>query len=177
MSICANFYVLFRETPAAERIDAIEELVSNRTGFPAPANRNSPQDDQYERLLPVLDADFCAEISHDGALKILDSPRNSRLLGEPSLEGRLFENSTLRRHWTKENGSGHVIHFALTMLTLLSQSDIEWVWYTSDYNEGLRRPVTQFDVHQMIDDFIRVGDLTDGRPTRFIMTAAGVINI
>lgn len=175
MSVTANFFILFRTQTSKERVGAIEEIISNRLGVPAPSER--PGDCEFDRFLVVDEPDLWTDVSDDGTLNYLTVARNSKLLGEPSLEHRLFQNSTLSRFWCDTYGDGPVIEHAITALVLLAQTDIEWVWLTSDYYEGKNKALTHAGAHQLIDDFIRVGDLKSGRPTRYIRTEAGVIDV
>lgn len=179
MSICAHIFVLFREPVTEARIAAIDELISNRTGVPVPAKREEISDDRYwyDRFLPVPEADLCADVSEDGTLNILRTERHSKLLGEPSIEGRLYENNTMSRHWREGYAEGPAIQFALTMMTLIDQPDVQWVWYTDDYKERMHKAMARTDVHQLIDDFIRVGKTNGGRPTRYVYSDSGVISI
>lgn len=180
MSTCANFFILFRSLPTAERVSELEEAISNRTEIPVPI---ASEREHYGRYVEVYDADLRADVSAEGVLTWLGRERYSPLLGVPSIQGRLFENSTLERHWSKEYSNGPAITHIITALTLLAQPDIEWVWYVSDhFSEGGNAPaLTHTSVHGMLDDYIAVGNLTfdtqtlQTRPVKYIWSEGGFI--
>ncbi|MDN7901467.1 hypothetical protein QZM82_35285 [Burkholderia cepacia] len=174
MSITAHLFVLFKAPPSAERLAAIAETLSNRVGLPA-----SDFTAGSEQLQPVDDADLRADIHEDGALHYRSDWRSSKLIGAPTLEGRLYEIGYLTRHWSASYAEGPAMTYALTQLVLLSQSDVEGVWYTDSYVEdGATIPASTHEmVHRMIDEFVAVGETTGDRPTRYIRTDGCVINI
>lgn len=70
-----------------------------------------------------------------------------------------------------------MITYALTMLWLMSQAEVVDVWYMGDgYSEGGRyQCMSKTQAHEMIDDFVAIGDTTSGRPTRYIRAEDGSI--
>lgn len=175
MSVCANIFVLFRDVPTASRLADLAEAISNRTGDPVKEGS-----EPYGRLVDVDDADLLASVNEDGSLDYLGRERPSKLLGVPSIQGRLLKIGYLSRYWSADCPNGPAMYYALTMLVLLAQQDVEGVWYTwDDYSDGAQLPpMKRDDVHRMIDDFAAVGEHSNGRPTRYIRVEDGtVINV
>jgi hypothetical protein len=171
MSTCANIFVLFKAAPADMRVAEIEEAISNRTGLPV-----EPKGEIYNRLIAVEDSHALVDISEDGIFHYHDS-WSATSSAVPRLDGRVFRISYSARWWDKAYPEGPVITYALTMLWLMSQVDVVDVWYMSDgYSEGGRyQRMSQAQVHEMIDDFVAIGDTTSGRPTRYIRAEDGTI--
>ena len=164
MSTSACIFVLFRNEPGASRLAEIEETISNRVGHPVSSNPRG-----YERMVPAEDADLLADINDDGSLHYLSEERPCKLIGVPAIQGRLFVIHYLSRHWQADSyAGGPAIDYAITLLTLMAQLDVERVWYTTDdYQLGCCvPPMTPAIAHQMIDDFITVGDIFQGRTVR-----------
>lgn len=175
MSTTAHLFVLFTAPPTIDRLAALAETLSNRVGLPA-----SDFTSGDERLKPVDDADLWADVQEDGALHYLSDSRSSRLIGAPALDGRLHEISYLTRDWRTDYAEGPAMRYALTQLVLLSQDDVEGVWYTNDYSLQfeLRIPAsTHQTVHRMIDEFVAVGETSGGNPTRYVRVDGCVINV
>lgn len=175
MSVCANIFVLFKDVPTASRLAELEEIISNRTGIPVSST-------DFHRLMPIEDADLVADVAEDGSLNFRRGQRYSKLCGTPTVQGRLMRISYLCRHWDAAcYPQGPAMLYVLTMLTLLASSHVQGVWYIDDSSlEGnVTIPaMTRDHVHTMIDDFVAIGEMTDGRPTRYIRTEDGaVINI
>lgn len=171
MSTCANIFVLFSGTLTDARIAGIEEALSNRTAVPVDHDEK-----RYGRLHALEHADDLVEISDDGFFQYQDKKRDIAPT-ITSLQGRFFHISYVSRWWDKIYPEGPAIFYSLTMLWLMSQADVEGVWYTSDsYSEGDRYPrMSKSEVHQMIDDFVTTGDITNDRPTRYIRAVDGSI--
>lgn len=171
MSTCANIFILFKAMPAEARVAEIDEAISNRTGLPV-----EPQGERYGRLIALKDAHSLVDISEDGIFNYHDSG-SAISPAVPPLDGRLFYISYVARWWDKLYPEGPAITYALTMLWLMSQADVVDVWYMSDsYSEGGRyQRMSKSQVHEMIDDFVAIGDITSGRPTRYIRTEDGSI--
>ncbi|MBN3729428.1 hypothetical protein G3N98_00545 [Burkholderia sp. Tr-20390] len=77
------------------------------------------------------------------------------------IEGRLFKIDYLTRYWEVFRGGmdffdGPAIRYALTLMVLLAQSDIEGVWYGADeYHQGAHiKRMTNEIAHRMIDEYI-----------------------
>ncbi|MBN3761196.1 hypothetical protein [Burkholderia sp. Ac-20365] len=174
MSISAIMFVLFRNPPAAFRLQEIEERVSNRTGFPV-----ADSNDRYDKLWPLDEADLVADVGQDGVLHYRDPPRYARLPDVPPLEGRMYKISFSSRYWDRDISDGPAMRYALTILTLLAQHDVEGVWYCSHYyQDGADiAPSTTQSALQMVMDFVAVGMTSNGRPVRYIRTDVGVIDI
>jgi len=171
MSICANIFVLFQAAPAVARVAEIEEAISNRTGMPV-----KPKGEIYNRLIAVRDVHALVDISEDGVFHYHDS-WSATSSAVPPLDGRVYKISYTTRWWDKDYPEGPVITYALTMLWLMSQADVADVWYMSDsYSEGGRyQRMSKAQVHEMIDDFVAIGDSTSGRTTRYIRAEDGTI--
>lgn len=175
MSVCANVFALFRNAPSAARLAEIAEIISNRTGYPV---NSGPE--AHGQLVVVDDADLLVDVNIDGSLNYLSRPRFTKLIGVPSIQGRLFQIGYLSRFWSPDDPQGPAIRYALTMLILLTLPDVEGVWYTWDgYSDGATLPLmTHTAVHRMIDDFVAVGEASHGHPTRYIRTEdSSVINV
>lgn len=158
MSVCANFFVFFATAPSAERIDQIDALVSNRTGQVI-----RPYKERYGRLIAVEDADLYADVSDDGCLTYLARARSSKLIGEPSIQGQLFQLDPLSRYWSDWYPDGPIVEYVITILSLLAQPDVKWVWYGRDgYQDGIEwQAVTHQTAHAMLDNFITIGQRAD----------------
>lgn len=172
MSVCSNIFVLFKNVPTANRLAELGEIISNRTGMPVSSN-------DYQRLMPVEDADLVADVAEDGSLNFWRSQRYSKLCGTPTIQGRLMRISYLCRHWDAAcYPQGPAMLYALTMLVLLANPHVQGVWHIDDSSlEGnVTIPAMMRDhVHTMIDDFVAIGEMTDGRPTRYIRTEDGTV--
>lgn len=120
-------------------------------------------------------------MNDDGSLRVLDRQRYSPLLGAPRLEGRLYRIDYLSRYWDSHYRQGPMIQYAITMLCLLSQPNVEGVWYDSDSfwsDGGTSKAMTSSSVHALIDEFVAGGEYSGGQPTQYICTDGGlVINI
>lgn len=156
MSICANFFVLFRESPTPERLKALDAIIANRTDGAIAPRDHQPD---YERLIPVEDADLVADVNEDGSLHYLDRQRYSPLIGVPSLQGRLHILRTLMRCWTDWYPEGPAVEYVVLTLALLAQDDVTGVWYGDEkYQDGVTIPsMTKNSALAMLDDFIRIG--------------------
>jgi hypothetical protein len=163
MSIGAYILVLFRDQPSTTRIQEVESIISNRTGAHLGARSARPStsiDDVYERLVAEYDVDLYASVNDDGSLTWVNSRRHGPLLGEPSLQGRLFGINYLSRYWSTDYPQGPAVMYAVTLLTLMSQPDVNGVWYSADdFQDGRTiAAATHQSVHQLLDDFVRIGD-------------------
>lgn len=171
MSVCANIFVLFKDVPSTSRLAELEEVISNRTGMPVSG-------DEYRRLNPVEDADLVADVAEDGSLNVRSRQRHSKLCGAPTIQGRLMRISYLSRHWDAAcYPQGPAMRYVVTLLVLLARPDVQGVWYIDDCSlEGnVAIPaMTRDSAHAMIDNFIAIGEMTDGRPTRYIRTEDGL---
>jgi hypothetical protein len=78
----------------------------------------------------VEDADLHCWISQTGQLEYRTDPRNNPLMGEPSLEGRLWI-GTLGRHWTPKLSEygGHPGLYAATLRAVANMPGVVHVWY------------------------------------------------
>lgn len=172
MSTSANIFVLFQGEPSPVRLASLEEMIANRLGRPVEAATST-----YNRMVAVLDADLNADAGEDGHLHFLGRERSSKPPGQPSIDGRLFQISYLTRWWDDGYAEGPVMDYSLTMLCLLAQSDVAGVWYTPDnYSDGMRCPgMTRERVHALIDSFVGIGEMSSGKPTRFIRTECGSV--
>lgn len=164
MSVTAMILVQFRLPPSLARIAQIEAVISNRLQLPL-----VPPPERYHRLVPAAEAKVCAEVSEDGTLHIV------KLGGwypveHPSTRGRLFVIDYLLRHWDTDYAEGPMMMYALTMLCLLAQTDVNHAWYLHTYEiEGAKFPnMSRNDVHLWIDDYIRIGNMKDGRQAKYI---------
>ncbi|TES61934.1 hypothetical protein E2P84_43015 [Burkholderia cepacia] len=174
MSITAHLFVLFKSPPSTERLAALAETLSNRVGLPA-----SDFTEGSERMMPVDDADLRADVDDDGALHYCADWRSSKLIGEPTLQGRLYEIGYLTRDWSEGYREGPAVTYALTQLVLLSQGDVEGVWYTNAWCLQFDATIpasTHATIHAMIDEFVATGQTSGDRPTRYIRVDGGVIN-
>jgi hypothetical protein len=164
VSITAMILVQFRHTPSSARIAQIEEVISNRLQQPIV----SPPE-RYHRLVSADEAKVVAEVSEDGNLHIVEL--GSWYPGEhPSTRGRLFVIDYLTRYWETTYADGPMMMYALTMLCLLAQTDVNHVWYLHTYEiEGAKFPCkSRNDVHLWIDDYVRIGNMKDGRQAKYI---------
>jgi len=172
MSVCSNIFVLFKDVPTANRLAELGEIISNRTGMPVSSN-------DYQRLMLVEDADLVADVAGDGSLNYWRSQRYSKLCGTPTIQGRLMRISYVCRHWDAAcYPQGPAMLYALTMLVLLANPHVAGVWHIDDCSlEGnvIIPAMTRDHVHTMIDDFVAIGEMTDGRPTRYIRTEDGTV--
>lgn len=178
MSVCANITVLFKNAPDAGHLQAVGQILSNRTGMPV-----SDDAQPYGRMVEVFDADLISDVNEDGSLRCTgdDGQRLSPLLGAPRLQGRLYRIDYLSRFWESHYRQGPMVQYAITMLCLLSQPNIEGVWYDSENfwsDGGTSKAMTPSRVHALIDDFVKAGEYSHDQPTRYIRTEDGrVINI
>jgi hypothetical protein len=159
MSICANVLMLFDKTPSAARIRQLEDVIANRLRVRDWQQLATTQD-PHGRLVAVDCADLHADVNDDGSLKWDSDGRNSPRYGEPLLQGRLFCISYLTRYWSPGYPDGPLTDYAVTLLTLLSQSDIQSTWYVDDsfFEGGGTEPQqTPQSVHDMLDAYIRIG--------------------
>jgi len=174
MSITGHLFLLFKSPPATERLAALAETLSNRVGMPA-----SDFTEGAERMVPVEDADLRADVREDGALHYRADWRSSKLIGEPTLEDRLYEMRFLTRDWSESCREGPAMTYALTQLVLLCQDDVEGVWYTNDWSLQFEATIpasTHGTVHRMIDEFVATGNVSGDKPTRYIRVDGLVIN-
>lgn len=110
MSVDAEIVVLFRESPspAAYSLDS----------FPL-------------ELSIIDDADCRCWVSPAGEFEYLDEPRSGPLLGERSLEGRLYV-GRLGRLWTPEDrdyaGEPARARYVGALSELLARVDVQHVW-------------------------------------------------
>ena len=111
MSISAEIAVLF----TAPRSEVVVPPVM---GFP------------IMDFLMVEDADLHCWVSPTGQFEYRTDPRNNPLMGEPSLEERLWI-GTLGHHWApafSEYG-GHPSLYAATLRVIRNLPGVEHVWY------------------------------------------------
>lgn len=150
MSTTAIIFVLFKQAPTLAQLSDVEAAISTRTGMAI-----SRKYDYYERLLREDEADWWADLWPDGTLRYGGDAPSSRALGAPSLDRRLYKIEYLSRYWNA-NGyrDGPGLQYALTLQTLLEQSDVEGVWYTdsADMDNKLISPSTQETVARMMED-------------------------
>ena len=175
MSVCANITVLFKDAPDADRLQAVEQILSNRTGMPI-----SDDAQPYGRMVEAFDVDLLADVNDDGSLRCLGRAdrRNSPLLGAARLQGRLYRIDYLSRYWEPHYKQGPLLQYAITMLCLLSQPTVEGVWYDSDSlwsDGGTSKGMTTSRVHALIDDFVTAGEYSHGQPTQYILTESGQV--
>lgn len=113
MSMSAEVFVLFREPVTEARALVVREC----------AGMNS--------LEEVWDADLHCWISDSGQLEYLDKARSGPLLGERSLEGRLWHGYLGGRYWSKSmpDYGGDPAHCRRVISALLDQQEIEGIWY------------------------------------------------
>lgn len=178
MSVTTTITVLFKTAPDKARIVELEALLSNRTGEPV-SQSSAP----YGRLVAVEDADRLGDVNDDGSFRWVgtDRMRSSPLLGTHRLQGRLFVIDCLTRFWSTDYREGPLMTYAVILLTLLSHAEVEGVWYHHSNQlceGGTSKAMTDSSVHALIDDFIRDGSYSFGKPTQYIRTESGlVINI
>jgi hypothetical protein len=134
MSECAGIYCLFKVAPSIERVAAVQAAIWERVGV---KKRNHDYGQLEEAELEGVSA-----FQLDGLLSTFD--------------GRFFKISCLTRWWSVDYPKGPMVEYVVTMLTLLAQDDVEAVGYAPD-EHGHINAVTKDEVHQMLDDFIRVG--------------------
>lgn len=117
MSASAEIVVLFKDRPADGRIPEIARL----PGAP--------------KLEELEEPDFYGWVSTAGELEYLGDRRKTRLLGEVSLDGRLFR-ANLGRYWYPTSPGA----YREIVSALLRCTDIQYVWYGPDLTgtEGCR---------------------------------------
>lgn len=141
-------------------------MISNRLRIPI-----RPPSERYQRLISAEEAQLAPEVSPDGTLHLKKWGRSwTPTFGYSSAQGRLFAIRYVLRYWEDYYADGELMIYAVTMLTLLAQPDVNLVWYMSDYNidDGEIPCRNRADVHQLIDDYVRVGNKMHARPTKFI---------
>ena len=81
-------------------------------------------------LSMIEDAYLHCWVSPTGQLEYCSDARSSPLLGESSLEGRMWKR-TLGRHWTPDypEHGGHPSTYADAIRTLAAIPGIQYVWY------------------------------------------------
>lgn len=170
MSICAHILVLFRQKAPADRISQVEEAISNRIGYALNVDPHP-----YGRLVEIDDADLHADVNDDGSLRWNEKGRQTPFIGVPSIQGRLFGINYLTRHWSPDYSEGPVADYAITLLTLLAQPDVEGVWFVSDYYfaGGTAPKQTHQSVHEMLDTFVQIGATFGGKPARYVRSEDG----
>lgn len=161
MSKCANIFVNFTYEPPRERIHSLLELISNRTQVPV------SDDEIYGRLVKCDENVF---VDNNGQIKFTDSgPYGSHYV---------YQISYLTRYWSTTYPEGEIMVYALTLLTLLDQNDVQNVWYSDDDYRDYTLPCLDAEsIHGLINDFVRVGETTSGELTRHIHTEDGVISV
>lgn len=67
------------------------------------------------------------------------------------------------------------MEYAITLLTLLAQTDVEGVWFVSDsyFEGGVAPKQTHKSVHEMLDIYVRIGATFGGEPVRYIRSENG----
>lgn len=154
MSVCANIYCLFRqEPPTSERVASLQATIWNRLGYSDVYDHGGSQ---YGRLVPEEDADVLYDFHEDGTVERLHRARYSPLLGNATREGRFYTISYLTRWWSEDYPDGPMGEYAITLLTLLAQPDIELVWLGRDEWISMSA-LSSAEVHQMLDAYIRIG--------------------
>lgn len=156
MSVYATIFVMFHEPPSSARVAELDLVIAQYIG-----TRNEPRSDDFERLVAVDLADGYVEVASDGMLQYYADSRGADRPNAKSIEGRLFKIDYLTRYWEVSRGEvtfpdGPAISYALTLLVLLAQSDVEGVWYgADDYHYGAHiKRLTAEGAHRMIDEFI-----------------------
>lgn len=169
MSITANIFVLFDAPPSRDRLAQLEEIISNRTGGPV-----GSVVENFERLCMVEDADEVVDVLPDGTLHYLAHGRNAwdphcPVSGNSPIQDRLFEIVYLSRWWSDNCPEGPLMEYALTMLCLESQPDVQRVWYTdSSYYHGIRLSAMSHErIHELIDRYVAIGKISEGKPARY----------
>jgi hypothetical protein len=139
VSACAGIYCLFKVAPSPERVAAVQAAIWERVEVDGLdlKERNHGYGQLKEAELQGVSA-----FQLDGFLSAFD--------------GRFFKISYLTRWWSVDYPEGPMGEYVITMLTLLAQDDVEAVGYAPDEDSHIHA-LTKADVHQMLDDFIRVG--------------------
>lgn len=93
-------------------------------------------------LVAIEDADLHCYVSPEGAFEYKPDPRLSPLLGETSLQGRLWHGS-LGRYWspTNQDYGGNPMTYAKVLQLLEKQPGVQYVWYGLLRNDGGCRDV------------------------------------
>ena len=175
MSTTAVITVLFKNEPGQALLQALETTIYNRTGKPVPLPT-----EQYGQLAAVEDADLLGDVNDDGSFRWVgtDDMRYSPLLSGPRLQGRLYVIHTLLRFWSTDYREGPVVDFAVLMLTLLACPEVEGVWYhqSNHLSEGgTSAAMTAARIHSLIDDFVRDGKTSFGRPAQYVRSESGSV--
>lgn len=129
MSVAAEMVVLFKERPTLRRTSEIASMV------------------ETPEFIDIWNADLNCWISPAGELEFLARPRSGKLMGERSLDGRMYQGD-LGRYWDRESYidyGGDPIKYSTVLSNLMNQPDIEYVWYGRNMDEGCRnvQPVTK----------------------------------
>lgn len=150
MSICANILFLFSERPSIVRLMELEIKLENRLGREIPVTGSG---DGYNRVMCAKGLN--AVLSSDKTLIVTDNYSMNDLFDE-----KMWRISYTTRMWSEDIPRGPMPDYAVTLLTLLAEKDIEAVWYLDDYytEGGDYSPVSAADVHRLLDKFIAIGE-------------------
>ena len=153
MSICANIYCLFKAAPSQERLTEVQKLIWNRLGY---ADDFQPQSSEYGVLSPTWDVDHDYDFGKDGTISERNNYRVGVLMGELPRQERFYGIHYLTRWWSEDYPEGPMLQYVATLLTLLQQDDIEWVWYAPDQKRSMAA-MTVKGVYDMLETYIRIG--------------------
>lgn len=158
MSTCANIYALFRTAPSSDRVREIETHLVAILGE-RPWSRNS-WDDDPEKFFTPIDTRLL-EFTQQGKMTLGRFER--RIVGPlgPIDPTRFYGINYLTRWWSVHSPEGPMHKYGKTMLYLLNQADVEYVWFVPDeFYEA--EPMTSVIVEHMMS---RAAQLAEDEPT------------
>ena len=158
MSICANLYVLFRTTPTAERVRGIEANIVAMLGYrPWAMNCWNNNADKFLTPSHTDSLDF----TQQGRITTRQYDRCYTGLPGPVDSSRFYEISYLSRWWSESYPDGPMHEYGKTMLYLLNQADIDYVWFAADEFDQID-PMTSVAVERMM---ARAAELAESEST------------
>lgn len=146
MSTCASLYVLFRVTPTTERVREIEKDIVAMLGYrPWTINR---WDNDADKFLTPSSTEYL-DFTQQGRITTRVYGRSYTELPGPVDMSRFYEIDYLSRWWDESYPDGPMDEYGKTMLYLLSQADIEHLWFAPDEFDQLD-PITSGNVERMM---------------------------